>query len=52
MLREVFEILSRLTGIKAPAIEVAATRRFSLWPISINGSPTSQAIRRVFRWKG
>ena len=34
MLREVFEILSRLTGIKAPSVKLPRNSRFSPWPIS------------------
>ena len=51
MLREVFEILSRLTGVKAPTHQAAASGDLAAWLISTNGWPGSPAPRRAFLWK-
>ena len=51
MLREVFEILSRLTGIEGSLRSSSHDSRFSPWPTSTYGFPTSPASRRAFRWK-
>ena len=52
MLREVFEILSRLTGIKAPSDQIATTRDSSFGLSQPMDAPTSRATRHVFRSKG
>ena len=50
MLHEVFQILSRLTGVKAPTIKLP---RLAILPLAYatSGSRTSPACRRAFRSK-